>query len=187
MRRYKWAHTSTLEQVKHAQGRACVIQPGRACVSLCAEAKGHSRAIFFSSFYKALGDRIGGEKDGGLKEAKGGKIVIMLTQLTVRCAAVKLFTQQISGRAWPAGEERAGGWVGGDPARILLCKPTLGYSTLLHSMKNTHTLHRKLFNNDKTKGSGYTTATQCNDWLSKDYAALGSICTASSHRTSTTT
>lgn len=99
VRRYKWAHTATLEQVKHAQGRACVIQPGRACVSLCVEAKGYSRAIFLSSFYKPLGDRIGGEKDGGLKEAKGGKIVIMLTQLTVRCAAVKLFTQQISGRA----------------------------------------------------------------------------------------
>lgn len=59
-------------------------------MSLCVEAKGHGRAIFFSSFYKALGDRVGGGKDGGSEEAKGGKIVIMLTQLTVRRAARSL-------------------------------------------------------------------------------------------------
>lgn len=64
VRRYKWAHTSTLEQVKHAQGRACVIQPGRACVSLCVEAKGHSRAIFFLPFIKPLGIVLEGEKTG---------------------------------------------------------------------------------------------------------------------------
>lgn len=60
-------------------------------MSLCVEAKGHSRVrfFFFLPFYKALGNRIGREKDGGQKEAKGGKIAIMLTQLTVRCAATR--------------------------------------------------------------------------------------------------
>lgn len=98
---------------------------------------------FFSSFYKALGDHIGGEKDGGLKEAEGGKIVIMLTQLTVRCAARSRCKTVYAADKWPSVDGRgreSGWWLGGaDPARILLCKPTLGYSTLLYSMKNTHT------------------------------------------------
>lgn len=55
--------------------------------------RGTVEQLFFLPFitiYKAPGNGFGGEKDGGLKEAKGGKIVIMLTQLTVRCAATRL-------------------------------------------------------------------------------------------------
>lgn len=112
--------------------------------------RGTVEQFFFSSFYKALGDRIGGGKDGGLKEARAGKIVIMLTQLTVRCAARSRRKTVYAADKWPSvgkgkRERVVVGRGGCDPARILLCKPTLGYSTLLHSMKNTHTLHQKLF------------------------------------------